>query len=171
MQSLDLPAILHNNKHMYTVIKLSPNHKQTVLGKFLDHDDASLFSSAKYQWDATLKTVQSIYKVIDESDTSPLPFQIELQYPGKMRQPLASFNSKADAKQFLQTRIEWDEQQKNAKMIYFLRHAGVDVESQTWDQASANQNQLTQTFSPTPMPKSPRPPGTPPIIWDDEDED
>lgn len=103
-----------------------------------------------------------------------LPYEVKIKYDRGSDKLVAKFDSRRDAEIFIQAKLADDERTK-VKATYRLGK-GHDFEEFTQTgggvastQTQGSQRSSTQSFSPTPMPTAPRPPGMP-ANWGSKDE-
>ncbi len=104
-----------------------------------------------------------------------LPYEVRIRYDRGSDKLIAKFDSRRDAEMFIREKLA-DDVRTKVKASYRLGD-GHDFEDFTPGNAgvasaqtqSSQQRSSTQSFSPTPMPTAPKPPGIP-TSWSNKDE-
>lgn len=154
---------------MITVLKYAPNSSPLAIADFIQESDAKLFIDEKYHWEKAMQVTRAIYKTSSKNQATTFALRVLTLSRDKTCKTLGYFRTKADAKLFLQARLDNDTAHKQPVTTYQLVDGeSIITEKTTQDAIEAATSD--QRFSPTPLPTAPRPPGTPPIIWEDEED-
>ena len=98
-------------------------------------------------------------------------YKVTMQHPNRLKKVLGIFTELKDARLFVRARLDWDEKLEAITTLYEILENNKAIESSEWDKDQAKQAQQQKGFHPTPMPTVLRPPGSPPYIPDDDDDD
>lgn len=97
-------------------------------------------------------------------------YKVTMQHPNRSKRVLGIFSDERDARLFVRARLEWDEKINSLATCYEIINNNQVIQTSQWDKSQGQSQNQQKSFHPTPMPTVLRPPGSPPYIPEDEDD-